>query len=128
VFHHAMFDLRFMSYGWKVSSKNVACTKIAAKLLDFQNINKHGLRDLLGAHLNVFIEKKEQLSNWFSESLSQDQLSYAAQDVLYLLPLLKSLELQLEEKGILQLAHACFDHIPARVQLDILGYQDIYGY
>jgi ribonuclease D len=33
VFHHAMFDLRFMSHAWKVRPSSVACTKIASKLL-----------------------------------------------------------------------------------------------
>jgi ribonuclease D len=128
VFHHAVFDLRFMVYHWRVSPKNIACTKIASKLLNPSGTHGHGLRDLLWRHLNVSINKDEQVSDWFADQLSESQIAYAARDVVYLLSLLKSLELKLNEKGLLGLAHACFDHIPARVRLDILGYEDPYGY
>jgi ribonuclease D len=128
VFHHAMFDLRFMSYSWKVWPQNIACTKIAAKLLDVKNENKHDLQSLLKQYLGVVIDKNERLSNWLSEKLTKEQISYAAKDVIYLLPLLDVLERELESKGLLEFAHKCFAHIPLRVQLDIFGYGDIFGY
>lgn len=128
VFHHAMFDIRFMSYNWKVRPQNIACAKIASKLLDVKNENKHSLQSILTQYLGVVIDKKERLSNWLSEKLTEEQISYAAKDVVYLLPLLDVLERELESKNLLGLAHACFAHIPIRVCLDIFGYGDIYGY
>ena len=128
VFHHAMFDLRFMSYHWKVLPQNVACTKIASKLLDVKNENKHSLQSILQQYLGVIIDKNERLSNWLSGKLTEEQISYAARDVMYLLPLLDVLEKELKSKGLWELAHACFVHIPTRVRLDILGYGDIYSY
>lgn len=128
VFHHAMFDLRFMSYHWDVSPNRVACTKIAAKLLDVENINNHTLKSLLKTYLDVSIDKNEQVSNWLADDLTDDQISYAARDVQYLLHLLNVLERQLEIKGLQSFAHSCFDHIPTRLRLDILGYGDIYSY
>ncbi|HDD44963.1 MAG TPA: ribonuclease D [Candidatus Desulfofervidus auxilii] len=128
VFHHAMFDLRFMSYRWKVLPQNIACTKIAAKLLDAKNENKHSLQVILKQYLGVIIDKKEQLSNWLSPELTKEQISYAVNDVIYLLPLLDVLEKNLKSKGLLELAHLCFAFIPTRVQLEILGYKDIYSY
>jgi len=128
VFHHAMFDLRFMSYYWKVLPKNIACTKIGSRLLDVKNKNKHSLQLLLRQRLGVVIDKNERLSNWLSNELTEKQLSYAAKDVIYLLPLLDVIERELKSKELLEFAHLCFAHIPIRVRLDILGYGDIYGY
>jgi ribonuclease D len=128
VFHHAMFDLRFMSYHWKVLPQNIACTKIASKLLDVKNENNHSLQSVLKQYLDVAIDKNERLSNWLSNKLSDKQISYAVKDVVYLLQLLDVLERELKSKGLLEFAHLCFAHIPTRVRLDILGYGDIYSY
>lgn len=128
VFHHAMFDLRFMHYRWELAPTNVACTKIASKLLDPRNEHSHSLKLLLEGHLGVTLDKKEQLSDWFSPTLTEAQLLYAAGDVVYLISLLSQLERALESVGLLELARACYGHIPTRVQLDILGYQDVFVY
>ncbi len=128
VFHHAMFDLRFMSYHWKVLPRNIACTKIASKLIEVKNENNHSLRSLLKKYLGVEIDKNERLSNWLSNLLTEEQIFYAANDVMYLLQLLNVLEIELESVNLLDLAHECFSHIPTRVRLDILGYVDIYSY
>jgi len=128
IFHHAMFDLRFMSYHWKVLPQNIACTKIAIKLLDVKNKNKHSLQLILKKYLGIEISKHEQLSNWISDELSEKQITYAVNDVMYLLQLLSVLEVELKSKNLLELAHLCFAHIPARVQLDILGYGGVYSY
>lgn len=128
VFHHAMFDLRFMSYHWKVLPQNIACTKIAIKLLDMVNKNKHSLKPILKKYLGIEINKNERLSNWISDELTEKQITYAVNDVMYLLQLLSVLEGELKSKSLLELAHLCFAHIPTRVQLDILGYGDVYSY
>ena len=128
VFHHAMFDLRFVSYHWKVLPRNIACTKIASKLLDVKNENKHSLQWVLKHYLDVVIDKNERLSDWLSSKLTEEQISYAARDVMYLLSLLDVLERELRSRGLLEFAHKCFAHIPTRVRLDILGYGDIYSY
>lgn len=128
VFHHAMFDLRFMCYHWKVLPQNIACTKIASKLIDVNNEYKHSLQGVLKKYLNVVIDKNERISNWLSNDLTDTQINYAAKDVMYLLSLLDILENELKSKGLLEITQLCFAHIPTRVQLDILGYDDIYSY
>jgi len=128
VFHHAMFDLRFMAYHWQVSPESIACTKIASKLLDPGNRSEHSLKPLLKNYIGVEIDKTQQLSNWLSRTLSKEQLTYAALDVVYLLPLFSTLRKELEIKGLWDLATACFAHLPTRVQLDLLGFQDVYAY
>ncbi len=130
VFHHAPFDLRSMSFHWKALPQNIACTKIAAKLLDPENKNKHDLKSLLSRYLNVEIDKNTAVrcSNWSSDNLTEAQLTYAMNDVKYLPALLKKLEEELRANNLLELTHACFAYIPTRVQLELRGYGDIYAY
>jgi ribonuclease D len=106
----------------------VACTKIAAKLLDVGNKKENNLKSLLKRYLDIKITKKPRMSNWLSNKLTREQLLYAAKDVMYLLPLLTKLEKDLEEKKLLNFAQSCFAHLPTRVRLDICGYSDIYKY
>jgi ribonuclease D len=128
IFHHAMFDLRFMVYNWRVSPQNMACTKIAAKLLRFENGNGSSLQMLLKRFLGISIDKSLQTSDWVSGCLTNAQISYAFHEVAHLMPLLQALERELQAVGRLDLAHACFAHIPARVRLEIGDFGDVYGY
>lgn len=128
IFHHAMFDLRFMSHHWGVVPANIACTKIASKLLDADNAENHSLESLVGRYLDIKLDKTQRLSDWTSDNLSREQARYAAKDVLYLPALLARLENDLSSRGLIQLERACFAHIPTRVALDLRGYRDIYTY
>lgn len=128
IFHHAMFDLRFMHHNWRVIPDSVACTKVASKLLDPRGENAHSLKALVEQHLGVVLDKTEQRSDWLSAKLTDKQLFYAASDVLYLIPLLEALEVALRERDLSDLARACYRHIPTRVCLDVLGYNDVYTY
>jgi len=127
VFHHATFDLRFMAYKWEANALNVACTKIASKLL-YPKRKDHSLKSLLKEYFGICIDKNERMSNWLSDELTTEQVSYAARDVMYLIPLLMELEKKLKTKKLLDLSKACFEHIPTRVQLDINKYGDVYQY
>jgi ribonuclease D len=127
VFHFAVGDLRFILHHWEAAVVNVACTKIASKLLAPEETD-HSLAGLVGRHLDVHLPKHQQLSDWFAPQLTDDQLTYAANDVLYLLPLLRRLEDGLAEKGLLALARRAYDHIPTRAALDVRDYPDIYTY
>ena len=128
VFHHALFDLRFMVFNWNFEPNNVYCTKIASKLLDPQNSHEHSLKCLLKRYIDIEVDKKEQISDWITENLTESQIRYAINDVLFLMSLLKVLEQQLASKGLWHIALRCFDHIPTRVRLDILGYKDVFTY
>lgn len=127
VFHHAMFDLRFMVSKWGVEARNVVCTKIASKLLDPLEPD-HSLKHVLQKHLQVKIDKRSRVSNWLTQSLSQEQLDYAATDVLYLPRLFNCLKAELEHVDRWHLAERSFDYLPTRVQLDILGAGDVFSY
>lgn len=130
VFHHAMFDLRFICHKWDIEPKNISCTKIASKILNHNILEKHRLIYLLDRFLGVKLKKELEIvkSEWCGEELSDNQKIYAANDIYYLIPLLKNLEQGLLTKNLLNLVHACFKHIPIQVQLELNGYQDVYKY
>lgn len=130
VFHHAMFDLRFMSFHWKVMPENISCTKIASKISNSGLNQNQNLRWVLKNYLDITIKKPEKLavSNWVSFLLSDEQVKYAVEDVIYLIRLLKKQEKILKAKKLLEFAYSCFAHIPTRIRLEICDYQDIYEY
>lgn len=129
VFHHAMFDLRFMARGWGVVPAEIACTKIAAKILNPNAApESRSLKSLLREKLGMSISKDQQRSDWLREELSADQLRYAAIDVAYLSRLLERLLDELREQGTLELALMSFEYIPTRVQLDLCGAEDVFTY
>lgn len=129
VFHHAPFDLRFMTHHWQIEAANVACTKIAAKVVDPRRDRAtYSLRPLLERYLDIVIDKSEQRSDWARANLSSEQIAYAATDVKHLQLLLDTLLRRAEEQGLLGLVQSSFAYLPARVQLDLLGAADVYAY
>jgi ribonuclease D len=128
IFHHAMFDLRFLGHHWGARPSNIACTKIASKLIDPDQARGHSLAMILDKYLNVKIDKSERQSDWLTWDLSDSQVAYASTDVIYLPQLLESLMMRLESKSRAGLAQRCFDHIPTRVELEINGFADVYQY
>ena len=128
VFHHAMFDLRFIVNTWGGEPSNIACTKICSKLLFPNEPQKQRLQYLIEQFLNLDICKNETISDWFAKELTESQITYAINDVLYLQPLLSQLTIQLDSQNLGELAERCFDFIPARVSLDLLGPGDVFVY
>jgi ribonuclease D len=128
LFHHAMFDLRFIARQWGVHARNVRCTKIAAKLLYPHDRDRQSLNALISDHLGIRIDKSEQLSDWSARRLSHSQLAYAANDVIHLPALFDVLRDRLEAAALWDLATACFDHVPTRVKLEVGGFGDPFSY
>jgi ribonuclease D len=128
VFHHAMFDLRFMVSHWNVQPCNIYCTKVAAKLLDPRGINPSSLQHLLGRYLGVEISKDQRVTNWLSSSLTDEQLDYACKDVEYLLPLLDLIAADVERSGMTNVYRSCLRFLPARVLLDLGNWPDVFTY
>ena len=124
IFHFARFDLAAISRYLEVDCAPVYCTKIASKLVRTYT-DRHGLKDLCRELLGAEISKQQQSSDWGAAALSQDQLAYAAADVLYLHELRTKLDGMLEREGRAGLAQACFDFLPTRAALDIAGWNDL---
>ncbi|MGB8839645.1 MAG: ribonuclease D, partial [Aliidongia sp.] len=128
ILHHAMFDLRFLAYHWDVAPANVACTKIASKLVDPQiPCEDHSLAPLVRRYLGVKLDKRPQTSNWAGE-LSPIQLQYAANDVRYLWRLYEALDERLRHKGLLDLRERCYAHLHTQVELEVGGFPDVFAY
>ena len=130
VFHHATFDLRFMTHAWGVQAASVRCTKVASKLLDPGAPNEmHSLQSLLERYLGVHVHKGAvRTSDWSANLLSEEQVEYAAGDVIHLPLLLAALRARLEARGLSELYDRCCDFLPARVALDLGGFPDVFAY
>jgi ribonuclease D len=127
IFHHALFDLRFMSYNWEVDCSDIRCTKIASKILNTGDIS-HSLKDILERRRGINMDKSLQKSNWLAKELSDDQILYAVKDVFYLKSIFDLLVKDLRSCGRYKLAKESFEYIPTRVSLDIIGAEDVFTY
>ena len=123
LFHFARFDIAALERAFGVSTAPVWCTKVASKLVRTFT-DRHGLKYLLNDLVGVDVSKQQQTSDWGAEVLTQAQLDYAASDVLHLHPLKAALEARLAREGRSALAQACFDFLPTRARLDLLGWGD----
>ena len=121
LFHFARFDLAALYNAFGVVTQPVFCTKIASKMVRTFT-DRHGLKVLLQEIVGVDISKQQQSSDWGAASLSAAQKDYAASDVLYLHKLRNELERRLIREDRRTLAQSCFDFLPARAQLDLLGW------
>jgi len=121
--HFARFDVGILRHALGIPVAPVRCTKIAAKLVRTFT-DRHGLRDLCRELLGVEISKQQQTSDWGAAELTAEQLAYAASDVLHLHALWHRLEALLIRENRLALAESCFAFLPARAELDLLGYEE----
>ncbi|MBD9529229.1 ribonuclease D [Paracoccus sp. PAR01] len=123
LFHFGRFDIAALEAAFGVFTAPVWCTKIASRMIRTFT-DRHGLKYLLSEMVGVDISKQQQTSDWGAETLSDAQLEYAASDVLHLHRLKAELEKRLEREGRMGLAQACFDFLPARAHLDLMGWGD----
>lgn len=120
IFHFARFDVAALYQYLKVLTQPIYCTKIASKLVRTFG-DRHGLGDLCKELLSIDISKEQQMSDWGHEFLSQEQLKYAATDVLHLHKLKEILDQRLEREDRQVIARACFDFIPTCAKLDLIS-------
>ena len=124
IFHFARFDMAVLKHAFGVMARPVYCTKIASRIARTFT-DRHGLKDLAKELLNIEISKQQQSSDWGADQLTQEQLNYAASDVLHLHALREKLEAMLVREGRQNLARACFAFLPTRVELDLRGWSEI---
>jgi len=99
------------------------CTKIASKLTRTFT-DRHGLKDLCKDLVNIDLSKQQQSSDWGADTLTEEQMKYAASDVLYLHRMKEKLDAMLAREGRSEIAAACFRFLPTRAELDLLGWGD----
>ncbi len=129
IFHFARFDIAVLEKYLGVTCSPVYCTKIASKLVRTYT-DRHGLKDLVSEVLGVELSKQQQSSDWGADELTQQQMAYAASDVLHLHALKAKLDVMLDREGRLDFARAAFGFLPTRAKLDLEGFgeNDIFSH
>lgn len=123
LFHFARFDVMMIMKWLNVVCEPVYCTKIASKLVRTYT-DRHGLKELVKELTNHDISKAQQSSDWASGDLSDEQLKYAASDVLHLHTIKEKLDMMLEREGRTAAAQYSFDYLPTRAWLDLTGFEN----
>ncbi len=129
IFHFGRFDIAMLHRHLGALTKPVYCTKIASRLTRTFT-DRHGLKDLCRELLGIELSKQQQSSDWGAPELTDEQLRYAASDVLHLHALKAKLDEMLAREGRQGIAQACFDFLPARALLDLAGWgaEDIFAH
>ena len=126
--HFLRFDVAILKHYLGELPVNLYCTKIASRLARTYT-DRHSLKELCFELLDVRLNKAKQTSDWGSATLTKEQVSYAASDVIYLHDIKEKLDIMLKREGREALAKACFDFLPHRVELDLCGWEyDIFSH
>ena len=120
--HYLRADLNFIKYYLKVDVENIEDTKIQSKLARGYS-DKHGLKDLIKEFIGKDISKQYQSSD-FGGNLSQKQLQYCANDVIYLHKIHKSLNDILVRENRIKLYKDVLKFLKTRVDLDLALFKD----
>ncbi|MGN6773410.1 MAG: ribonuclease D [Rhizobiaceae bacterium] len=123
LFHYGRFDIAVLYHAFGVMAEPVFCTKIASRLTRTYT-DRHGLKDLCSELIGVSLSKVQQSSDWAADTLSPEQLEYAASDVLYLHQLRDKLAQRLARESRVKEAEACFRFLPTRAKLDLMGWAE----
>ena len=130
VFHFAITDVAFIKTSLNIEVNPFCCTKVMSKLIRTYT-QDHGLKDLILEVHGKQINKEQQQSNWGDSDLSQKQLEYAANDVLYLIKIYRKLLEMMNSRSklksginILDLNKKAQSFLPGLVELLINGYGD----
>ena len=122
IFHYARADLLFIKRYLNVEVANINCTKIMSKIARSYS-DKHGLKDLIKEFIGIDVSKQLQTSD-FGGELSEKQLKYCANDVIYLHKIFKGLEKILIREKRVDLYKSTIKFIPTRIDLDIASFKD----
>ena len=82
IFHYARSDILFIKKYLEIDVQNINCSKIASKLARTFS-DKHGLKDLIKEFVGIDVSKQLQTTD-FGGELTEKQLKYCANDVIYL--------------------------------------------
>ena len=122
--HFLRFDKSALEYFLKCKLNNIFDTKIASKIVRTYTDN-HGLKNLVQEFCNKPLDKRQVRSDWNKdlEELSEKQLEYAANDVIYLHKIKKELEKMLIREKRMNIFKSCLSFLDTRVELDQNGFK-----
>ncbi len=127
IFHFARSDLAHIKYYLKTDVYNVECTKIQSKIARTFS-DSHSLKTLIKEFVNIDISKQFQTTD-FGGELSQGQLKYCANDVIYLHKINEELNKILKRENRIELYQECLKFLKTRVDLDLaLFKEDIWAH
>ena len=122
IFHFARADLLFIKKYLNVDVENVTCTKIMSKIARSYS-DKHGLKDLVKEFIGIDISKQLQTSD-FGGNLTEKQLKYCAQDVIFLHKICESLNNILIREDRIKLYNETIKFLKTRVDLDFASFKE----
>tara|TARA_B100000686_G_scaffold329341_1_gene390391 strand:+ start:43 stop:654 length:612 start_codon:yes stop_codon:yes gene_type:complete len=122
IFHFARADMAFIKHYLKINVENVQCTKLQSRLARTFS-DRHGLKDLIKEIAGIEISKQQQSSD-FGGELTQAQLRYCANDVIYLHKINKALNKILVRENRIDLYNNCIKFLHTRVDLDLALFKD----
>jgi ribonuclease D len=122
--HFLRFDKNALEYFLKCKIENLFDTKIASKIVRTYT-DSHGLKNLVQEFCNKSLDKRQGSSDWNKDlkDLSDKQLEYAANDVIYLHKIKSELEKMLIRENRMDLYNRCVDFLSTRVELDQNGFK-----
>ena len=122
IFHFGRADLGHIKHYLKINVENILDTKIASKLARSYSDN-HSLKTLIKEFINIDISKQFQSSD-FGGELTEKQLQYCANDVIYLHKIHSKLSKILVREKRLDLYNSCLKFLKTRVDLDLASFKD----
>lgn len=121
IFHYARTDIAWLKAWLGIEVNSFFCTKVASKLARTYT-DKHGLKELYKEVNGKEMNKAQQSSDWGQDEVSKEQIQYAADDVLHLIPIYEKLKAMLLREGKWELASRCIATVPLFAELDSHGY------
>ena len=123
--HFLRFDKNALEYFLKCKVKNIFDTKIASRIVRTYT-DAHGLKNLVQEFCNKSLDKRHGSSDWNKDinDLSDKQLEYAANDVVYLHKIKTELEKMLIREKRMDVFKKCLAFLDTRVELDQKGFKE----
>ena len=126
--HYLRYDVSGLEYFLKCNVKNIFDTKIASKLCRTYS-QSHGLKDLVMEFCNKKMDKRLGSSDWNKNlnELTDAQLQYCSNDVIYLHKIKDDLLKMLVREKRLKLYESSIQFLKTRIKLDQSGFtEDIF--
>lgn len=134
LFHFATTDVAFLRQSLGVKVGPFFCTRAASRLVRTYT-QSHGLKDLVREFLGLELDKQMQQTDWSRPDLTEQQLKYAANDVLHLVAVYRHLVAMLQARpplpsGIsaMDLAAKAMQALDLHVEFVLAGYGDDDGW
>ena len=123
--HFLRFDKNALEFFLKCKIKNIFDTKIASRIVRTYT-DAHGLKNLVQEFCNKSLDKRQGSSDWNKDinELSEKQLEYAANDVVYLHKIKSELEKMLLREKRMDVFEKCLAFLDTRVELDQKGFKE----